>query len=388
MSDPSRTGDTAPASESASPSARAGPRLSLRTVKDAGATGSLARLSVALATAVSLAALAAVSLSARPASALRAFFVMPFASQAAFLSMLEAAAPLALCALGVLVAFRAGHFSLGGEGQAYAGSFAAAALGGLVAQGSGPAAIAAAMLAGALAGAAVAALPAAGSRFSGSDVLLSSLLVSQGFIYVIDWAIAGPLRDPAGNLIAMRPIPESMLLPRLAPPSTLTAAPVIVLALCLAASFYFDRSRSGAAHDLYGRNRCFAALQGYDVRLLAWAPVVIAGALHGMAGAAVALGARGTALRGMSGGIGWSAIGVALIAASRPSALPLAALLFAWLDAGARQASVLAELPPDSGMAVKALVILVVGMRPALKELGRRRGPDARSWLGRREAAS
>lgn len=367
--------------------ARIAKRLSLRTIKDSGATGSLARLAAALASAASLAALAAVFLSARPASALRAFFILPFANRIAFLSMLEAAAPLALCALGVVVAFRAGHFSLGGEGQAYAGSFAAAALGCLWAQGSGPAAVAAALLAGALAGAAVATLPAAGSRFSGSDVLLSSLLVSQGFIYVIDWAIAGPLRDPSGNLIAMRPIPEAMLLPRLAPPSTLTAAPLVALALCLAASFYFDRTRSGSAHDLYGRNRRFAALQGYDVRLLAWAPVVIAGALHGMAGAAVALGAKGTALRGMSGGLGWSAIGVALIAASRPSALPLAALLFAWLDAGARQASVLAELPPDSGLAVKALVILVVGMRPALRGLGRRRGLDARSGLGRREAA-
>jgi len=349
---------------------------SLRTIKDTGPSGGLARIAAAIASAAMLAALAAGLLSARPAMALRAFFALPFATPAAFLSMLELSAPLALCALGVAVTFRAGHFSLGGEGQAYAGSFAAAVLGCLWVQGSGPLALASAMLAGALAGALVAALPAAGSRFSGSDVLLSSLLVSQGFIYLLDWAIAGPLRDPRGNLMAMPPIPEGMLLPRLAPPSTLTTAPILVAALCVAASFYFDRTRSGAAHDLYGRNRRFAALQGYDIHRLAWAPVIASGALHGLAGALVALGAKGTALRGMSGGIGWSAIGVALIASSRPSALPLAALLFAWLDARAPQAAVLAELPPDSGLAIKALVILVVGIRPAI--VGRGKGRTAR----------
>ena len=38
-----------------------------------------------------------------------------------FPSILEAAAPLAVCALGALMAFRAGHFTLGGEGQLCAG---------------------------------------------------------------------------------------------------------------------------------------------------------------------------------------------------------------------------------------------------------------------------
>jgi len=135
----------------------------------------------------------------------------------------------------------------------------------------------------------------------------------------------------------------------------------------MAAAWYFDRTRSGAAHDLYGRNPRFAELQGFDVKRLAWAPIVVAGILHGMAGASMVLGARGTAIRGMSGGIGWSAIGAALVAGSRPSAVPLAAILFAWLDSGARQSAVLSDLPPDAGQAIKAIVILVVSARPSAR---------------------
>ena len=337
----------------------------LRTLKDTGSSNTLKRLAVAVATAAVLAALAAAALSVEPASALRAFFVSPFSNASSILNMVELSAPLALCALGVIVTFRAGHFSLGGEGQAYAGAMAAAAVGYFGFAALGPGVTVAAVAAGVLAGAFVAALPAAGRRFAGAEVLLTSILVSQGFIFVIDWAISGPLRDRSGNLIAMPALERSALLLRLAPPSTLTAAPIVALVLCLAASFYFERTRSGAAHDLYGRNPRFAELQGYDVKRLAWVPVVASGMLHGLAGALMALGSRGTAIRGMSGGIGWSAIGAALVAGSRPSAVPLAAMLFAWLDSGARQAAVLSDLPPDAGLAIKALVILVVSSRPS-----------------------
>ncbi len=347
-------------------------KISFRSIKDTGPSASALRLVLSGSASAVLVALAALLLSKQPGTAMKAFFITPFASATAFLSMLELAAPLALCALGVVISFRAGHFSLGGEGQAYAGSFAAALFALFMPGASGFFAVVMAFALGALAGALVAAIPAAGSRFAGTEVLLSSLLVSQGFIYLIDWAISGPLRDSSRNLIAMPPVPEAMLLPRLAPPSTLSPAPFLALAMCFLASFYFERTRTGSAHDLYGRNSRFAKLQGYNTRLFSWLPIVASGAFHGLAGAVMVLGLRGSAIRGMSGGIGWSAIGVSLIASSKPSALFAAAFLFAWLDAGARQASILAELPADSGMAIKAMVILVIGIRPALMKLKRR----------------
>jgi len=341
----------------------------MRSIKDTGDAGTGLRMVAALGTAIVLAAIAALALSRQPLVALRAFFLVPFLSTSSFLSMLELSGPLALCALGVVVTFRAGHYSLGGEGQTYAGAFAAALVGTMPGIPAGPAITLAAMLAGLAAGGIVAALPAAGKRFANADVLLTSILVSQGVVFAVDWAIADPLRDPVGNLVAMRSIPAASLLPRLVPPSTLTLVPFITLALCLAAAFYFEHTRTGAAHDLYGRNPRFAELQGFDVRRLSWLPIVMAGALHGLAGAAMALGARGTALRGMSGGIGWSAIGVALVAGSRPSAVPLAALLFSWLDSGSRQAVVLSDLPPDAGLAIKAVVIIVISARPTIAGL-------------------
>ncbi len=337
----------------------------LHTVKAGGGSGLKGRLAVAFLTAIALAALAATALSGEPSATLRAFFISPFLNTSAMLNMLELSGPLMLCALGVIITFRAGHYSLGGEGQAYAGSFAAALVGYCGMAGGGLGCTLLALLAGGLAGAAVAAIPAIGKRYAGADVLLTSILVSQGSIFVIDWAIAGPFRDTTGNLIAMSALSKAVLLPRLAAPSILTVAPIAALALCIVVSFYFERTRAGAAHDLYGGNPRFAELQGYDIKRLSWMPILASGIFHGLAGAFMVLGAKGTALRGMSGGIGWSAIGAALVAGSRPAAVPLAALLFSWLDSGARQAAVLSDLPPDAGMAIKALVILIVSARPS-----------------------
>ncbi len=312
-------------------------------------------------------ALLAYFASSDPAATLRAFFLVPFRSRTFFPSALEAAAPLALAAVGVLVAFRSGHFSLGGEGQVYAGAVLAA-LAGIYAP-SGALGFSLALLAGCAGGSLVAAPAALGKRWANADVLLTTFLISQASLFIADWAIAGPLRDPANNLVAMLPVPRASRLPRLWPPAATSPAPFLALLAAVAAWYYFSRTRSGRKLGLYGKNPLMAKLQGYPTGLYSWLPLLAAGAAHGAAGAFLSLGANGTAVRGISGGIGWSAIGVSLIAGNEALAVPFAALLFAWLDAGARQAAILSDLPPDAAMVVKALVIFAATAKPFARKL-------------------
>ena len=90
--------------------------------------GTLPRVA-ALGAAILLAALYALLASSDPREALAAFFVGPFANPYSLNSLLESAAPLLACALGACIAFRAGSFNLGGEGQASVGTLAAALAG-------------------------------------------------------------------------------------------------------------------------------------------------------------------------------------------------------------------------------------------------------------------
>lgn len=296
-----------------------------------------------------------------PGTAMASFAFGPFSSAGAASAFLEQSALLALCALGAALAFRSGSFNLGGEGQLYAGGLVAV-LAALALPVAPPAsALAAALAAGALGGAALALPSALGKRFAGADVLLSSFLVSQAAVLAIDWLIASPLRDADSNLIATRMVARAILPDRALFPAGYAPYAALVLAAVLA--LFFARTGEGRAVDLYGGNPTFAKSVGLPVGKLALWPLVGAGALHGLAGAFIALGPAGRAVRGMSGGLGWTAIAVSLLAGNRPLAILPAALLLGWLDSGARQAAVLAGVPFDAALLVKAFVLLLATAR-------------------------
>ena len=83
----------------------------------------------ALGVALLLAVLYALFASSDPSAAFAAFFIGPFSNAYSMNALLESAAPLLACALGACIAFRAGSFNLGGEGQAAVGTLAAALAG-------------------------------------------------------------------------------------------------------------------------------------------------------------------------------------------------------------------------------------------------------------------
>jgi simple sugar transport system permease protein len=325
---------------------------------------SIAARTVALAAALGLAALYPFVASSEPLVALRAFFLGPFSNSYAFSTLLESAAPLLFCALGAGFAFRAGIFNLGGEGQAAVGALAAA----LTVQGLGSQALPpylvllAALLAAASAGAALALLSTLAEWWSGAEILLTSFLFSQAALIAVDWAIGGPLKSPDSNLLAMPSIPPAFRLPRLAPPSNLSLAAPLALLFALFVALLVDRTRSGYELKLFGRNRLFARASGLGEGLGALA-MAASGALSGMAGAMLVLGATGRAVQGMTGGVGWNGLAVALIAGSHPLGAVPASLLFAWLDAGARQSSILADLSPDASVVMKAVALFLITTR-------------------------
>jgi len=368
-------------------------------VKARGRAEALVSRYLAIGAALSLAALYAALASSEPLSAIRSFFVAPFGSAYAVLDFIESAAPLLACAVGASVAFRAGAFNLGGEGQAAAGAFAAAlATAAFSGSASGPAigpagaggsalnpllVIALAVLAAAAAGAALAALSAAAEAWSGAEVLLTSFLFSQAAIIAVDWAVGGPLKDPASNLLAMKAIPLAYRFARFAPPAPLSAAAPLALGLALLAAWVQKATRTGYELKLLGRNAAFARASGIDSRLRGRA-LVASGALFGVGGSLVALGAAGRAFVGMTGGVGWNGLAAALVAGSDALGAIPASLFFAWLDAGARQSSMLSDLSPDSAAAIKAIALFLITARVSAARISAARIGAAPMRRGRR----
>jgi riboflavin transport system permease protein len=334
---------------------------------------------VALAAALAFAALYALVASSDPKEALYAFFVSPFASPYAFLSFLESSASLLCCSLGACIAFRAGAFNLGGEGQAAVGTLAAALAaaslgGGIGGNPPGALGIALAILAAALAGSALAFLSALAERKAGAQVMLTSFLFGQAAIILVNWAVGGPLKDPSANLLGMAAVPEGIRLPLLAPPSPLSLAFPLSLLFAAGLALFTRGTRAGVEQRLYGKGRAFARAAGFSPRIGDWS-MAASGALSGIGGALLVLGQAGRAFKDMTGGIGWNGLAVALVAGSDGlGALP-AALFFSWLDSGSRQASMLADLSPDSSAVMKGIALfLITATATRLGGRERRRG--------------
>lgn len=326
---------------------------------NSAAIGSLIALGAAAAAAAALVALA----SPYPAEALKAFFLSPLSSTWFLGNMLDSAALLVTAGLGSIIAFRAGTFNLGGEGQVYAGGLAASVvllgLPGIAA----PAALCAAAIAGAAAGGLLAGTSGALKARFGVDEMISSFLVSSAVAPVADYLVSGPLRDPASSLLATARFAEERLLPRLLEPSMLNWSGPLALALIALTAYALDRTAAGFRTRVAGSNPSFARFAGIEPAAY-WTPAMAAsGAFHGLAGFFAVAGTYGICHRGFSGGLGWSAIAVALIARNAPLALAPAALAYAWLHSGSETAMLGTDLSFETAAFVQAAVFLLVTAR-------------------------
>lgn len=304
-----------------------------------------------------------------PLRALQTFVSAPFTSRYAFGNTLSSAGLLLFAGAGVIAALRSGHFNLGGEGQLYV----AATVTAVVAAGS-TASPAVALLVGAATAALMAAACGLLRTTTGADELITTFLLSAAAFPVTDYLITGPLRDATSSLLATPRIADSARLVPILPPSTLTVAAPLAVATTLVLWFAGERTMRGYEVRMMGHNRELARYAGINVARHTIASLGLSGALHGVAGGLLVLGTHGRAIQGFSGGIGWNAIAVALIARNRYPLLIPAALLFAWLDTGSRAAVFESGATWELGSIVQAVVFLFVTAAFSRRRLGVGRG--------------
>jgi ABC-type uncharacterized transport system permease subunit len=85
--------------------------------------------------------------------------------------------------------------------------------------------------------------------------------------------------------------------------------------------------------------------------------------------------------------VGWDGLSIALVAASDPLASVPASLFFSWLDAGARQGSILSDLSPDASAIMKSAALFLVTATAAGGLRFMRRPMRETDGSGGREAA-
>lgn len=275
--------------------------------------------------------------------------------------------------LAVSVAFKAGLFNIGGEGQAYIGGLGV----GLVClwfDSSLPLLLIVplAIVGGALFGAAWAYIPAYLQARRGSHIVITTIMfnfiASSLMVYLmVNWLKQEGLMSPIS-----RTFEESAWLPYLhdllAPfgidigDSPLNLAFVLALVCCVLYWGLVWHTRWGYQLRTVGTNPTAAQYAGIDnAKVTIWV-MLISGGLAGLVGVNEIMGVNHSLLLNFTAGYGFAGIAVALMGRNHPVGIILAALLFGALyQGGGELAFEIPTITPEIVVVIQGLVILFSG---------------------------
>ncbi|MGO1118149.1 ABC transporter permease [Rhodovibrionaceae bacterium A322] len=287
--------------------------------------------------------------------------------------------------LAVAVAFHAGLFNIGGEGQAYIGGLGA----GLVILALDmvlPAwlLIPLAMVFACLFGAAWASVPAYLQAYRGSHIVITTIMFNFIATALMVYLLVNVLIEPNSMVPKSREFAESATIPYmhevLAWLGISTAQTPLNLTILLAGAaavfvwIYVWHTRWGYTLRTVGFNEQAAVYAGVDPRKVIMVTMALSGGLAGMVGINEIMGVHHHLLLNFVAGYGFTGIAVSLMGRNHPVGIVLASLLFGVLyQGGAELAFEMPSMTRDMVVTIQGLVILFSG---ALSFM-------ARPWLER-----
>jgi ABC-type uncharacterized transport system permease subunit len=289
-----------------------------------------------------------------------------FGSAAALNATLALSAPLMLTALATLLSFSIRLNNLGAEGQLLGGALVVVVLSTVMTRVPQPLVIMIATLAGPLVGALMLAGPVAMKAKLGTDETIATLLLNVMALIGIAAATGTAL-----SAIAPTGAQQTFTLPVALPASGLGLATRLAIGLviagfaCIAAMVITRYTVTGFVLRAIGGNPTAARFAGIPVDQIQLATGAISGGLAGFAGAALALGFIGGA-GGITAGLGYAGIAVALLAGRWPLAIIPAALFVAALITGTQSLSRAAGAPLALADIAIALTLLSAPATAAL----------------------
>jgi ABC-type uncharacterized transport system permease subunit len=293
-------------------------------------------------------------------------YIGGFGTKFSWQSTLTRAAPLILTALCTALPARLGLIVIGGEGALVLGGLAAACTG-LLLRDMAPHGIQVGMAAAAmLTGGLLIALAGALRYWRGVNATISSLLLSYIAIYVFNFLVEGPLRDPASlNKPSTYPIASEAMLGSMFGLDVHWGLAYGVIA-CLIAWVLMDHTTFGFAARMAGGNIRAAQAAGLPVGRLILVTCFLGGAAAGLAGMVEVAAVHRQANASLIAGYGFTGILVSFIARHHPLGIIPAAVLFGGLSASSGMLQRRLEMPDASVQVLMGIIFVMILLAESL----------------------
>ncbi|MBI9101694.1 MAG: ABC transporter permease [Spirochaetales bacterium] len=288
------------------------------------------------------------------------------------------ATPLIFTGLSIAIAFKAGLFNIGAEGQYYIGVMASTWLGlrlGL------PGFIVIPLifiLAGACA-AAYNVIPSLLKVKTGASEVITTMMFAHIARYLSPIFIRANGGDPSTSTHAYvtDPIAESAWLPpfkNFLPEANYRLHTGIIIAILMAfvVSYFLYKTKYGFEIRAVGQNKDAARAQGISVGKNIMRAMLFAGLLAGMAGVTETLGLTHKMFDNLNAGYGWNGISVALLASNNPIAIIFTSLLWGALDAGGQYMTRTTQVPNSIVEIIKGIILFLIVAKYIYSFIGNR----------------
>jgi general nucleoside transport system permease protein len=327
---------------------------------------------VNLALALLLSALVVLLVGENPARALGLLANGAFGSTEAVGYTLYYATSFVFTGLAVAVAFHAGLFNIGAEGQASVAGLGVALL--CLGAGGWPTAlvVAVSVVVAAVGGAAWAFVPAWLQARRGSHVVITTIMFNFIAAALMTHLLVNVLIKPGQQSPETREFDPGTWLPQLhevaaslgwqVGRSPLNLSLLLALATGAMVWFYLWHTRWGYELRALGHNEAAAVYGGVRPARMVIVAMSVSGALAGLMSLNEVMGAHHRLLLNFTGGAGYVGIAVALMGRNHPAGILLASVLFGALSQGGSELSFdMPTLTRDMVVVIQGLIILVCG---------------------------
>lgn len=297
---------------------------------------------------------------ASPVAAARTFVFGIFGTAHGFAEVFVRATPLMLLGLGVAITFRAGFLNLGAEGQLYMGALASTAAALLLPESMGALRMPIAILAAFLAGGLWVLLPAWMKSRLGISETVNTIMFNYIAIMIVGICIRSGLQEAGSSLPQSSPIPEGLVLPLLLHPTRLHAGTILAVAAGFVTWFLLYKTTLGFEMQMVGFSKRASLCTGISVPKSLLLSALIGGGLAGLAGFNEVFGVQHRLLEGVSGGNGYTAILVALLAFNHPLRVMLVSIALAALQVGAATMQRTLGIPSSIVSIIIGFIVLMI----------------------------